>query len=839
MPPKDPLRTFGELDELQQKYLKEELLPYTHEQKVYLREETESVLVRIGELILENEQDIKTIKDFIESGSVDSADVKTDQLIERIKEGHAFLSVGDRTGRFGSHQDARTLSWRILPGVVNSTRILFDTIKKIENAYRKANLRSFETNILSSNRSLTFIVSAITTWRDRHYAIEDVWQLNTRSSTAKALTFVRHRIKGEEKSGELKALMSLRAKRTTQRQTDCSQTPPVEEYKNAGIPKERRDTKKYIEEPPDSLGVYPDRDNRGDSDNLRHDQDALGAEHNTLDVCSQRGEDKRGTENKREGGGCLREPEQEAEMGARHPLSPQKIFPNSLPTDESTSHVQNDTPLTESIGVSQSQPSDEIWPPDANLLGPISGCPAERITGPPVLGPCTSLHDDYQCAQMADAQCARLTEKEGLSNGIPKQTRKGNRDNIYPDSNRSDLRSGGLPSVYDSQDSNRVKDSLHLRQLMEDYPDVSELQEKKEDLDGPSEHIEGFDNDIDAPEYIDSGDIDICGSGLDLENMEACEPLDEVKENIEDKTTPPSKISGKNSPNFQTMFPCCICGGLISAQSIDDLPDDDDRINVLASGIIVCSLDCLDEYLTQKAQAVDVEKLESPLSKPKETPMDYLKFADPYNPTNPMARKGRVVPPILLKGFPHLMLHDNRRTIGIDVAWYGDDQTCLAFREGMHVVDVQRYSKQDTAQTVGVAVGAVLEFEPEEVIIDVTGGFGANVYDGLKRQGLGLRCRITAVAFNGDPRSARWKAANKRTEMYLIFQELMMKGLVSLPPDEGLVKALQYVRYTIDSDGGKIRISPKVEIKKELGRSPDDADAVVMSFYSRPALRIF
>ena len=75
--------------------------------------------------------------------------------------------------------------------------------------------------------------------------------------------------------------------------------------------------------------------------------------------------------------------------------------------------------------------------------------------------------------------------------------------------------------------------------------------------------------------------------------------------------------------------------------------------------------------------------------------------------------------------------------------------------------------------------------------------------------------------------------------MYLIFQDLLLKGLVSLPPDEGLFKAMQYIRYAIEPDGGKIRIAPKKDTKKELMRSPDDADAVVMAFYSRPGLRVY
>jgi hypothetical protein len=47
-------------------------------------------------------------------------------------------------------------------------------------------------------------------------------------------------------------------------------------------------------------------------------------------------------------------------------------------------------------------------------------------------------------------------------------------------------------------------------------------------------------------------------------------------------------------------------------------------------------------------------------------------------------------------------------------------------------------------------------------------------------------------------------------------------------------------RWTVDPKG-RIRVEPKDEIKKRLGRSPDNADALLLAFYAagRPRIRWF
>jgi hypothetical protein len=55
---------------------------------------------------------------------------------------------------------------------------------------------------------------------------------------------------------------------------------------------------------------------------------------------------------------------------------------------------------------------------------------------------------------------------------------------------------------------------------------------------------------------------------------------------------------------------------------------------------------------------------------------------------------------------------------------------------------------------------------------------------------------------------------------------------VCLPDDETLLGDLSAPQWKVLS-GGKIQVEPKDEIRKRLGRSTDDGDAVVQAFFSR------
>lgn len=202
-----------------------------------------------------------------------------------------------------------------------------------------------------------------------------------------------------------------------------------------------------------------------------------------------------------------------------------------------------------------------------------------------------------------------------------------------------------------------------------------------------------------------------------------------------------------------------------------------------------------------------------------------------------LAFAGRTEEPLNLKGFEEYLMGDYRKTIGVDFALYGDDSTVIAARWGPHVVDVQKYSKMDPVDVVNKIIAAIDEHEPDQVILDGTGGLGAIVADMLMKAGIGEQVEIVVVLFNERPRDQSTMALNQRAEMYIGVQKRFRTGRITLPQDKDLIEELAYTRYEMSQD--KLKIVRKEEIKKLLGRSPDKADAVCLAFYDLPALEIF
>ncbi len=79
--------------------------------------------------------------------------------------------------------------------------------------------------------------------------------------------------------------------------------------------------------------------------------------------------------------------------------------------------------------------------------------------------------------------------------------------------------------------------------------------------------------------------------------------------------------------------------------------------------------------------------------------------------------------------------------------------------------------------------------------------------------------------------------ANKRSAAWWHLRELLDPAgghQIALPPDDLLTGDVTAPHWRMTSSG-KIQVESKEEIKKRLGRSPDDGDAVVMAFWEKPA----
>jgi hypothetical protein len=161
-----------------------------------------------------------------------------------------------------------------------------------------------------------------------------------------------------------------------------------------------------------------------------------------------------------------------------------------------------------------------------------------------------------------------------------------------------------------------------------------------------------------------------------------------------------------------------------------------------------------------------------------------------------------------------------------DVARFGDDSSVLAKRRGYSFYQVESFHGLNTMEYAN-KISNEIEQEPsrpDAVFVD-TIGVGAGVMDRLKERG------YYAIDANASMKAEQINVYhNKRAEMFFNLKDWMRKG-GQLPKDDDLLEELVAMRYSYTSTG-KILLMKKEEIKDEIGRSPDKADACALSFFA-------
>jgi hypothetical protein len=198
--------------------------------------------------------------------------------------------------------------------------------------------------------------------------------------------------------------------------------------------------------------------------------------------------------------------------------------------------------------------------------------------------------------------------------------------------------------------------------------------------------------------------------------------------------------------------------------------------------------------------------------------------------------------------------------IGADIARYGDDHTSIYKTEGNRIRKYLNFHKFDL-----MTVGDAILNEAADERCPVTGpntridvvGLGAGVVDYCIRQGLPVK-EVIAGSPETIPRPGSfftfknlrsqilWEAREKfRLGQFSLYMEDNKGNEVSLP--ERLIGDLASFRYRISGDK-EIEVEPKDSatiglatsgnakwgVKQRLGRSPDDAEALVSALFDFP-----
>jgi hypothetical protein len=171
-----------------------------------------------------------------------------------------------------------------------------------------------------------------------------------------------------------------------------------------------------------------------------------------------------------------------------------------------------------------------------------------------------------------------------------------------------------------------------------------------------------------------------------------------------------------------------------------------------------------------------------------------------------------------------------------DPARFGDDYTVFYVRKGRRIIDRHQLKSLDTVEVALFGLELFKRYTPAAYVIDSI-GIGAGVIDTTIHElrkpenGKGKDVgKIIDVAVNGAPVNEEM-FVNIRAEMYWHLSQIM--DFVSIEIETILLdEELPKIKYFMAKNESLIQIEPKKDLKAILGRSPNDADALALSFYT-------
>lgn len=167
--------------------------------------------------------------------------------------------------------------------------------------------------------------------------------------------------------------------------------------------------------------------------------------------------------------------------------------------------------------------------------------------------------------------------------------------------------------------------------------------------------------------------------------------------------------------------------------------------------------------------------------------------------------------------------------MGIDPARLGGDRFVIAHRIGRNINKLHSLPADTLDANLTRMVHEIKKYNPSKVYIDA-GGLGVGIYDMLVSMGYGNIAR--KVDFGAKAGQAD-KYKNKRAEMYGALRDWLLDKPCSIELDDKMGELLQSELTVVKAkwhNNSTLMLRPKEEIKKELGYSPDFADAVALTF---------
>lgn len=162
--------------------------------------------------------------------------------------------------------------------------------------------------------------------------------------------------------------------------------------------------------------------------------------------------------------------------------------------------------------------------------------------------------------------------------------------------------------------------------------------------------------------------------------------------------------------------------------------------------------------------------------------------------------------------------------IGVDCAGLGTDSNIILVRNQNNILEIIDKKVATSAELCSIIRGLILKYGEgllSHICIDEA--FGLGLAERLAENNVSC----STIAFGGSPRNKAY--ANNRAEMYFNLKKgIETNGLNGL--NEELIRELKATKYILNNSN-RLQIIPKEDIKTNLGRSPDYADALALTYY--------
>jgi hypothetical protein len=171
---------------------------------------------------------------------------------------------------------------------------------------------------------------------------------------------------------------------------------------------------------------------------------------------------------------------------------------------------------------------------------------------------------------------------------------------------------------------------------------------------------------------------------------------------------------------------------------------------------------------------------------------------------------------------------------GLDVARFGGDRSALAKRQGQALLEpIKTWQNKDLMELAGIVLteyeACNYQSRPQAIYIDAI-GLGAGLADRLRELDL------PAVAISvSETASLKERFGRLRDELFWNAREWFEGRDVKIPDDDTLIQEITAIRYKYLSTG-KLKVESKDEMKRRGQRSPDVADAFVLTFAEQGAV---